>query len=63
MAVGVSRADRLGVIQRIRRKGTCNNLFHIKGGIVQSYTPIGSGGASCYTDDRARPGFSGPTNL
>ena len=42
---------------------TCHNQFYIKGGIVQAYTPIGSGGAICYTDARARPGFSGPTNF
>jgi hypothetical protein len=47
----------------ISRTPTCNNIFYIKGGIVQQYTPIGSGGAKCFTDDRARPGFSGPTNF
>lgn len=47
----------------VSRTPTCNNIFHVKGGIVQSYTPVGSGGARCYTDDRVRPGFSGPTNF
>jgi hypothetical protein len=42
---------------------TCNNVFHVKNGIVESYTPIGTGGAKCYTDDRARPDFRGATNL
>ncbi|WP_136626624.1 hypothetical protein [Bradyrhizobium macuxiense] len=41
---------------------TCNNLFYIKGGIVQRFTPVGSGGARCFTDERMRPGFSGPVN-
>jgi hypothetical protein len=41
----------------------CNNIFYIKGGRIQAYTPIGSGGASCYTDDRVRPNFRGATNF
>ena len=40
----------------------CNNIFYVKNGRVQTYTPIGSGGMRCYTDDRARPGFRGATN-
>ena len=40
----------------------CNNIFYVKNGVVQQYTPVGSGGALCYTDARAKPGFSGPTN-
>ena len=41
----------------------CNNIFYIKGGKIQAYTPIGSGGARCYTDDRVRPGFRDATNF
>jgi len=33
----------------------CNNMFWIKDGIVQRYTPVGTGGARCYTDERAQP--------
>ncbi len=40
----------------------CNNIFYIKGGIVERYTPIGTGGARCYTDARTQPGATGPTN-
>jgi hypothetical protein len=36
---------------------TCNNLFYIKDGRVLRYTPVGSGGARCFTDERMRPGF------
>lgn len=42
---------------------TCNNIFYIKEGRVLRFTPVGSGGARCYTDERARPGFSGATNF
>ena len=42
---------------------TCNNIFYIKNGRVLRYTPVGTGGAKCFTDDRARPDFSGPTNM
>jgi hypothetical protein len=40
----------------------CNNIFYIKDGRVLRYTPIGSGGAACYTNATARPGFHGPAN-
>ena len=42
---------------------TCNNIFYIKDGRVLSYAPVGTGGARCFTDDRARPGFRGATNF
>lgn len=41
----------------------CNNIFYIKNGIVERYTPIGTGGASCFADERLRPNFSGSTNM
>lgn len=41
----------------------CNNIFYIKDGSVTQYTPIGTGGARCYTDERTRPGFAGATNI
>lgn len=41
----------------------CNNIFYIKNSVVTQYTPIGTGGALCYTDQRTRPGFSGATNI
>jgi hypothetical protein len=41
----------------------CNNIFYIKDGVVTQYTPIGSGGARCYTDASVRPGFTGATNF
>lgn len=40
----------------------CNNIFYVKDGIVERYTPVGSGGMHCYTDDRMRPGYTGSTN-
>lgn len=41
----------------------CNNIFYIKGGVVTQYSPIGTGGTRCYTDERTRPGFAGATNI
>ena len=41
----------------------CNNIFYVKSGTVVQYTPIGSGGARCYTDERLRPNFRAPTNF
>ena len=40
----------------------CHNQFFIKNGIVQRYTPVGSGGAICYTDSSLRPGAQSATN-
>ena len=40
----------------------CNNIFYVKNGTVQRYTPVGSGGARCMTDQRLQPGFTGATN-
>jgi hypothetical protein len=41
----------------------CNNIFYIKNGVVTQYTPVGTGGARCFTDERARPDFAGATNI
>ena len=45
------------------RFAACNNIFYIKGGIVKQYTPIGTGGASCYTTDASKPDFNGSANI
>jgi len=47
----------------ISRFGACNNIFYIKNGHIIQVTPVGSGGVRCYTDERYRPGYSGPTNF
>lgn len=49
----------MGCMQNVM---ACNNVFFVRNGVVQRYTPIGTGGARCYTDDRKKPGFMGPTN-
>jgi hypothetical protein len=41
---------------------TCNNLFYIKGGKVEHYTPVGSGGARCFTNEKLQPGYNGPVD-
>lgn len=40
----------------------CNNIFYIRGGRIVRYTPVGTGGARCYTDETTRPSFIGSTN-
>jgi hypothetical protein len=45
------------------RQTACNNMFFIKHGIVERYTPIGSGGARCMTTAQLRPGFTGVANI
>jgi len=47
----------------LARFAACNNIFYIRNGIVKQYTPIGTGGASCYTNDATRPDFSGSANI
>jgi hypothetical protein len=41
----------------------CNNIFYIKGGVVTAYTPIGTKGMRCYTNEALRPGFRGAVNI
>jgi hypothetical protein len=47
----------------VSRFAACNNIFYIKDGRVTRYTPVGSGGARCRTDETLQPGFRGPTNI
>jgi hypothetical protein len=47
----------------VRGFAACNNIFHIRNGVVQSYTPVGTGGARCYTNEAARPNFRGAVNV
>ena len=47
----------------VQRFAACNNIFYIKKGIVQYYTPIGTGGVSCYTNDSIKPNFRGSANV
>jgi clan AA aspartic protease (TIGR02281 family) len=35
----------------------CNNIFYIRGGVVTQYSPVGTGGTGCYTDERTGPDF------
>jgi hypothetical protein len=41
----------------------CNNIFYIKNGRIIRYTPTGSGGTHCMTNEQLRPGFTGPANF
>ncbi len=47
----------------IKTFAACNNIFYINGGKVTGYTPIGTGGMRCYTDETSRPGFRGAANI
>lgn len=47
----------------ISRFAACNNIFYIRAGKVERYTPVGTGGAKCYTDERLQPQFRGATNI
>lgn len=44
------------------RFAACHNVFQIRDGIVESYTPIGRG-ARCYTIAALQPGYNGPVNV
>jgi hypothetical protein len=41
----------------------CNNIFYVKNGVVTAYTPIGTKGMRCYTNEATRPGFRGAVNI
>jgi hypothetical protein len=47
----------------VQRFAACNNIFFIRDGKVLRYTPVGTGGARCFTDERAQPGFRGATDI
>lgn len=47
----------------VQNFAACNNIFYIKNGIVQKYTPIGTGGARCYTTKQLQPDFSGAFDI
>ena len=51
-----------GFTSCMQRVAACNNIFYVKNGTVEQYTPVGTGGMRCYTDRRLQPGFSGATN-
>src|SRR5262245_45351713 len=37
------------------KMAACNNIFYIKNGYVIRYTPVGTGGMKCFTDERTSP--------
>src|SRR5262249_25712874 len=47
----------------MRAFAACNNIFYIKNGLVTQYSPIGTGGQRCYTNETLRPGFTGAANI
>ena len=47
----------------VQRFAACNNIFYIKNGFVQNYTPIGTGGVRCYTEESLQPHFRGSANV
>lgn len=47
----------------IQKFPACNNIFYIRNGKVMKYTPIGTGGANCYTNEKLQPGFNSTTNI
>jgi hypothetical protein len=64
---GLSNVMDSGAYNRVttclQTHSACQNIFHITGGVVMRYTPIGTGGARCFTDERARPDFAGAANI
>jgi len=52
----VNFASYTGFTTCMQGVAACNNIFLIRNGHVVQYSPVGTGGARCYTDERARPG-------
>ena len=48
---------------RTQRFAACHNIFYIKAGVVLRYTPVGTGGARCYTKAQLQPTFDSSTNI
>ena len=59
----ISYASYSDFTQCTQRLAACNNIFYIKDGVVQRYSPIGTGGVACYTDESAQPQFRGAANI
>jgi hypothetical protein len=49
--------------QCMAQEMACHNIFYIRDGVVERYTPVGRGGAMCYTTATLQPGFSGAVNI
>jgi hypothetical protein len=47
----------------VQRFAACNNIFYIREGKVQRYTPVGTGGVYCYTTEQLQPQFRDSTNF
>lgn len=47
----------------MQRFAACNSIFYIKNGVVERYTPVGTGGGRCYTTAQLQPGYRGPMNV
>ena len=47
----------------VARFAACNNIFYIKSGHVLRYSPIGTGGMHCYTNEATSPNFTGTANV
>lgn len=47
----------------VQRIAACNNIFYIRDGTILRYTPVGTGGAKCYTTEQLQPQFRGPINI
>lgn len=47
----------------MQRFAACNNIFYIRDGLVERYTPVGTGGARCFTNSKLQPDFYGATNI
>ena len=47
----------------VQRFAACNNIFYIKNGSVLRYTPVGTGGMSCYTTEALQPNYRGTMNV
>jgi hypothetical protein len=46
----------------MQRVQACNNIFFINSGVVERYTPVGSGGVRCYTNEALQPHYNQQTN-
>ena len=52
----VSFATYTGFTNCMQGVAACNNIFLIRNGRVVQYSPVGTGGARCDTDERVQPG-------
>ena len=59
----VDYATYLGFNNCMAGFAACNNIFYIRDSRIMKYTPVGTGGLRCYTDESLQPNANAPADI